>query len=117
MIKLESASSKNVRDRFKTGKFVIQSTSKYWVGLPYELVIEQVLMRSFQSARGQARGAGMSDVKRFIGLLSNPIYSWHEIMLKQNLRVVCKNNDHQIFVWKQESTDTTATLQSRFTRC
>ena len=75
-------------------KFVVRRTSKYWAGLPCDLVIEQVLMRSLKSTGGLTRGTGMSDVTRSIWLLSNPICSRYK-MLEENLRVVYKNSDQQ----------------------
>ena len=60
------STNKNVHDRFKAGKFVVLRTSKYWAGLPRDLVIEQVLMRSLKSTGWLTRGADMSDVTRSI---------------------------------------------------
>ena len=63
----ESTSNKNFHDSFKTRKFVVRRTSDYWVGLPSDLVIEQVLMRSLKSTGGGlTRGAGMSNVRYVI---------------------------------------------------
>ena len=65
MVNLKST-NKNIPETFQVGKFVVWPTSKYWAGLPFDLVIQQVLMRSLKSTRRLARGAGISNVTRFI---------------------------------------------------
>lgn len=43
--KLET-SSKGVYELFKSGHHVVRRSSTFWAGLSFDLVIEQVLMRS-----------------------------------------------------------------------
>ena len=63
MLTLERTNS-SVYERFKSGKFIVRRSERYWVGLPCDLIIEQVLMRSLKSTGGLTRGPGMSEVTR-----------------------------------------------------
>ena len=51
-----------VYERFKDLKFIVRRSERYWAGLPCDLIIEQVLMRSLKTTGGLTRGPGMSDV-------------------------------------------------------
>lgn len=68
----------NVHDRFKPIKFLARRTLKYWLCLPCDLAIEQVLMRSLKIIEGLTRGADLSNVTRSIWLLSSPIFSQYK---------------------------------------
>ena len=43
---------------FKDGHFVVRRTNRNWSGLPTDLIIEQVLMRSLKTTGGLTRGTG-----------------------------------------------------------
>ena len=60
---------------FKAGGFVARRSQRDWAGLPCDLTIEQVLMRSLKTSGGLTRGTGFSDVQRSIWLLSKPVCS------------------------------------------
>jgi hypothetical protein len=47
-----------VNKMFKDGNFVVRRSERNWSGLPADLIIEQVLMRSLKSTGGLTRGSG-----------------------------------------------------------
>jgi hypothetical protein len=47
-----------VSKMFKDGNFVVRRSERNWSGLPADLIIEQVLMRSLKSTGGLTRGSG-----------------------------------------------------------
>ena len=65
----------NLETSNELGDFVVRRSARYWTGLPCDLIIERVLMRSLKTNGGLTRGAGMSEITRAIWLLSNPICS------------------------------------------
>ena len=58
--------------KFEEGYHVVRRTDKYWAGLPTDLVIEQVLMRSLMTQGGLTRGKGMTERQRLLWVLSMP---------------------------------------------
>ena len=48
-----------LHEQFENGKHEVRRSQQYWVGLWYDLVIEQTLMRSVKSTGGLTRGRGM----------------------------------------------------------
>lgn len=62
----------DVYDHFVRGNSVIRRSDRFWAGLPPDLVIEQVLMRTVKSTGGLTRGRGFSETQRNIWLLSMP---------------------------------------------
>lgn len=60
-----------VYQHFQQGLHVIRRSDRYWAGLPPDLVIEQVLMRSIKTTGGLTRGRGMTETQRLVWLLSN----------------------------------------------
>ena len=72
MLPLETTNS-SVHERFKSGKFIVRRSERYWAGLPCDLITEQVLMRSLKSTGGLTRGPDMSEVTKAIWLMSKPI--------------------------------------------
>ena len=63
---LNFVTSNELDNHFKKGNFVVRRSARYWAGLPCDLVIEQVLMRSLKTTGGFTRGAGMSEITRAI---------------------------------------------------
>jgi len=49
----------DVYQSFTSGLHVIRRRDRWWAGLPTDLVIEQVLMRSLKTADGLTRGTGI----------------------------------------------------------
>ena len=87
MLTLETTNS-SVYERFKSGKFIVRRSERYWAGLPCDLIIEQVLMRSLKSTWGLTRGPGMSEVTRAIWLMSKPICSVYGFTMEENIGVL-----------------------------
>ena len=58
--------------QLNSGLFVIHRSDWLWAGLPSDLVIEQVLMRSLKTNGGLTRGRGMEDTQRFRWFLAMP---------------------------------------------
>ena len=83
MLELERT-NKNVFERFKNGGFIVRRSNRYWAGLPNDLIIEQVLMRSLKTTGGLTRGDGMTDVQRSIWLLSKPISSNYSMEIEES---------------------------------
>jgi len=50
--------------------FVIRRSDRLWAGLPSDLVIEQVLMRSLKTNGGLTRGRGMEETQCLRWLLA-----------------------------------------------
>ena len=92
MLNLET-SDELVYNHFKTGNFVVRRSARYWAGLPCDLIIEQVLMRSLKTTGGLTRGAGMSEITRTIWLLSNPICSMYRLTMEENIGVLFKSSE------------------------
>ena len=55
--------------QLNSGLFVIRRSDRLWAGLPSDLVIEQVLMRSLKTNGGLTRGWGMEETRRLRWLL------------------------------------------------
>ena len=87
MLNLE-ISNQPVYEKFKGGNFIVRRSARYWAGLPCDLVIEQVLMRSLRSTGGLTRGSGISEITRAIRLLSNPICSKYSLVMEENIGVL-----------------------------
>ncbi|GFR68162.1 hypothetical protein ElyMa_000269800 [Elysia marginata] len=64
-----------VYERFCSGQYFIRRSDRFWAGLSPDLVIEQVLMRSFKSAGGLTSGRGFEVSSRTQWLLSMPACS------------------------------------------
>ena len=62
----------DVQQRFDEGFHVIRRSNSLWAGLPSDLIIEQVLMRSLKTSGGLTRGRGMTEHQRLLWLLSRP---------------------------------------------
>ena len=62
----------DVFDNFSTGRHAIRRTDRFFGGLSYDLIIEQVLMRSLKSNGGLTRGTGMGEHERLVWLLGLP---------------------------------------------
>jgi hypothetical protein len=62
-----------VHNIFDKGNFVIRGSDRPWAGLPPDLIIEQVLMRSLKTTGGLTRGTGFDEIQRTVWLLSMPI--------------------------------------------
>jgi len=58
--------------QLNSGLFVIRRSDRLWAGLPSDLVIEQVLMRSSKTNSGLTRGRGMEETQRMRWLLAMP---------------------------------------------
>ena len=85
-----------VHDRYKEGGFVIRRSDRYWAGLPCDLVIEQVFMRSLKSTGSLTRGSGMTAVQRAIWILSQHICSKYGLVMEENTGVLYTNSEqHQ----------------------
>ena len=54
------------------GFYVICRSNRLWAGLSSDLVIEQVLIRSFKTSGGLTLGHGMTENQRLLWLLSRP---------------------------------------------
>jgi hypothetical protein len=61
-----------VYEAFINGKSVIRRSDRFWSGLPPDLIIEQVLMRSIKTSGGLTRGRGMNENQLAVWLLSMP---------------------------------------------
>ena len=62
----------DVYQSFLSGLHVVRRSDRFWAGLPTDLVIEQVLMRSLKTSGGLTRGSGMTEQQRMTWLLSMP---------------------------------------------
>lgn len=51
---------------------VIRRSDRFWGGLPSDLVIEQVFMRSLETSGGLTRGRGTEETQRLRWLLAMP---------------------------------------------
>ena len=69
MLELKETSP-DVYNRFSSGLFVIRRSDRFWAGLPSDLVIEQVLMRTIKTTGGLTRGRGMEEKQRTRWLLA-----------------------------------------------
>lgn len=54
----------NVYQSFCNGTHVVRRSDRFWTGLSADLVIEQVLMRSFKAPGGLTRGRGLAESQR-----------------------------------------------------
>ena len=87
MTNLKSTNEK-VYNNFKNGHFIVRRSNRYWAGLPCDLIIEQVLMRSLKTTGGLTRGSGMSDITRAVWFLSNPISSRYSLTIEETIKVM-----------------------------
>ena len=87
-------SNEVVYNHLKKRNFVVRRSARYWAGLPCDLIIEQVLMRSLKTTGGLTRGAGMSEIMREIWLLSNSICSMYRLTMEENIGVLFKSSEH-----------------------
>ena len=62
--------------------YYVRRSDRYWSGLSFDLVIEQVLMRSIKSVGGLTREIGMSESQRALLILSQPACSEINITCK-----------------------------------
>ena len=46
---------------------------RFWAGLSTDLVIEQVLVRSFKASGGLTRGRGMTETQCWVWVMSSPV--------------------------------------------
>ena len=60
----------SIYQAFCNGNHVVRRSDRFWGGLPSDLVIEQVLMRSVKSVGGLTSGRGMTEIQRTQWLLS-----------------------------------------------
>ena len=51
----------DVYQSFLSGFHVVRRSDRLWAGLPTDLIIEQVLMRSLKTSGGLTRGRGMTE--------------------------------------------------------
>ena len=82
------STNERVYNYFKNGHFIVRRSNRYWAGLPCDLIIEQVLMRSLKTTGGLTRGSGMSDITRAVWLLSNPIISTYSLTMEETVQVI-----------------------------
>ena len=75
-------------ERFEDGNFIVRRSDRYWAGLPCDLIIEQVLLRSLKTTGGLTRGPGMSDVTRAIWLMSKPVCSEYGYNMEEDIGVL-----------------------------
>ena len=61
-----------VYEAFRSGLHIIRRSDRFCGGLPPDLVIEQVLMRSVKTTGGMTRGKGMTECQHVQWLLSMP---------------------------------------------
>ena len=61
-----------VKKQFDLGFHVIWRSNRLWGGLPSDLIIEQVLMRSLKTSGGLTRESGMAEQQRQLWVLSMP---------------------------------------------
>ena len=71
MIKLQQLHPE-VHAHFLQGYQVIRRSNRFWAGLPLDLAIEQILMKSVKTTGGLTRGRGMSEIQRLLWLFSCP---------------------------------------------
>jgi len=71
MLDLEE-SNPDIFQHFVSGLFVIRRTERFWAGLPTDLIIEQVLMRSLKTTGGLTHERGMDEKRRIRWLLAMP---------------------------------------------
>ena len=64
MLNLETSNAL-VYNHLKKGNFVVRRSARYWAGLPCDLIIEQVLMRSLKTGGGFTRGDNESNMVTF----------------------------------------------------
>lgn len=65
--------NREVFDQLVSGLFVVRRSDRFWAGLPPDLIIEQVLMRSLKTNGGLTRGRGMEEKQRTRWLLAMPV--------------------------------------------
>ena len=58
---------------FQNGMYMIRRSNRFWAGLSTDLVIDQELMRCLQTAGGPTNGIGMTEVQRFLWVVSRPV--------------------------------------------
>ena len=61
-----------VYQSFLAGHHIVRRSDRIWTGMPLDLLIEQVLMRSLKTNGGLTRGSGMGENERLVWLLSMP---------------------------------------------
>ena len=111
MLNLEKTSP-DVHHQFRSGKFVIRRTDRFWAGLSTDLVIEQVLMRTLKSTGGLTRGRGMEETQRTRWLLAVPACaSVNESMQNLTGTHYCTSEQHKEMsssrkAWDCKDTDT-----------
>ena len=59
--------------KFMEGYHVVRRSDRFWAGLPTDLIIEQVLMRSIKTHGGLTRGKGMTENQPLVWGLSMPV--------------------------------------------
>ena len=78
-------SNPEVYQHFINGLHIARQSARYWAGLPLDLMIERVLIRSVKATGGLTRGRGMSEIQRLVWLLSRPACSEVNLQSMQDL--------------------------------
>ena len=71
MVKLQQLHPK-VYAHFLQGYHVIRRSNRFWAGLPLDLAIEQILMKSVKTTGGLTQGRGISEIQSLVWLFSRP---------------------------------------------
>ena len=82
MISLQVSNS-YVFSKFVSGQFFVRRSDLFWAGLPSDLIIEQVLMKSLNSAGGLTHGRGINKVQLTRRLQSMPVFAQIHTMITQ----------------------------------
>ena len=67
MVKLQQLHPK-VYAHFLQGYHMIRQSNRFWAGLPLDLAIEQILMKSVKTTGGLTQGMGISEIQRLAWL-------------------------------------------------
>ena len=65
----------DIYESFVLGMHVVRRFDRFWAGLPTDLIIEQMLMRSLKTSGGLTRGTGFKEIQRNTWLFSISICS------------------------------------------
>ena len=71
MLKLQQLHPK-VHAHFLQVYHVMCWSNPFWAGLPLDLAIEQILMKSVKTTDGLTRGRGISEIQHLVWLFSRP---------------------------------------------
>lgn len=83
------------KQQFESGGFVVRRTEKPYAGVSVDLAIEQSLMASIKGNEGLTRGRRFDELQHLIWVLSRPVVSKIDVMVKKMTNLEYHTHDGQ----------------------